>query len=410
MCGLVGVVTKAQNGFGNGEKASFHELLYVDALRGEDSTGVCGIFNDGSAIVHKDAYEAAWFMCDTEYDELLSSLWKKGQAVFGHNRKKTVGNISAQTAHPFVIENDFVFMHNGTLTSHKELADTEVDSEALGIHIRKAMREGGKAALEEAMGKVRGAYACVWYDQLEEKLYMMRNNQRPLWLATGPSGYAFCSEPLFLAAILQRNNIKYTDISAIEEETLYSIPLNEGYQGMAVNKEKLQVKKATPPTTHTTHNILQTTRAVVEGQTNNALPGKTQTTGKTTTAKTVGDCTKNSFKRITKQLLGQRIGFWMDDYVEKNHPIVDGNYYLFGSPFESNDFPNNTIIRTSVKDLLPEDIDNLMSRSATGVVYSTQYDKKSRSMIIYVDKVKTKYGDLNSVQIESSQETPTALH
>lgn len=401
MCGLVGIVTKAVNGFNSNEQNSFAELLYVDALRGEDSTGVCGIFNDGSAVVHKDQYEAYWFLQEKAYEEMRKQLWNKGRAAFGHNRKKTVGKVSSATAHPFVIGDDFVFMHNGTLTNHKDLADTEVDSEALGMHIKKAVRDGGKAALEEAMGKVRGAYACVWYDQQDETLNLMRNSQRPLWLATCSSGFAFCSEPLMLAAILNRNNVKYTDISQLEEETLYTIALDGGYNDLAVKKEKLEVKKAMPPIT----NIMDITKSVVEGHQQTKAHGLAN--GKRTSSTANNRCTKNAFKKLSKQYLGKRIEFWFDDYVERAYPIVDGNYLVWGQP-ANEDFPSNTIVQTVLADVSTEDIDNLMRRFGSGVVYSTSYDKKSGTMIMYVDNVKSRFGELNCARIEETSKTEEA--
>ena len=40
MCGLVGVTTKLSNGFSYEQVSVFEELLHIDTLRGDDSTGV----------------------------------------------------------------------------------------------------------------------------------------------------------------------------------------------------------------------------------------------------------------------------------------------------------------------------------------------------------------------------------
>jgi glucosamine 6-phosphate synthetase-like amidotransferase/phosphosugar isomerase protein len=39
MCGIVGMVVKPNNGFSVKTENVFNQLLYADAVRGEDSTG-----------------------------------------------------------------------------------------------------------------------------------------------------------------------------------------------------------------------------------------------------------------------------------------------------------------------------------------------------------------------------------
>jgi glucosamine 6-phosphate synthetase-like amidotransferase/phosphosugar isomerase protein len=106
MCGIIGSVIKAQNGFFNGDVKTVEELLYIDALRGPDSTGLACFYNDGEMQLVKQASEAAWFRCEKEYDAVFKKLVSKGKAVIGHNRKKTVGKIDHDSAHPFAINYD----------------------------------------------------------------------------------------------------------------------------------------------------------------------------------------------------------------------------------------------------------------------------------------------------------------
>ena len=42
MCGLVGMIAIQSQGFSYKDKEMFNQLLYADAVRGEDSTGVFG--------------------------------------------------------------------------------------------------------------------------------------------------------------------------------------------------------------------------------------------------------------------------------------------------------------------------------------------------------------------------------
>ena len=55
MCGLVGVLYKGSNGFCGSDRDIFEDMLYIDALRGDDSVGVAAFYNDGSAELVKEA-------------------------------------------------------------------------------------------------------------------------------------------------------------------------------------------------------------------------------------------------------------------------------------------------------------------------------------------------------------------
>jgi glucosamine 6-phosphate synthetase-like amidotransferase/phosphosugar isomerase protein len=109
----------------------FEEMLYIDALRGEDATGVACVNINHGAKVFKEASHSAWFVYNKEYDDARNSFLSKGKALLGHNRKATIGGKKDENAHPFVFDDRYVFFHNGTLNNHRKLANTEVDSEAL---------------------------------------------------------------------------------------------------------------------------------------------------------------------------------------------------------------------------------------------------------------------------------------
>ena len=147
MCGLVGMIVKNVNGAISADADVVEQLLYIDALRGEDSTGVCLFENDGDIRVIKEAQPADYFLRSKEWLSLRTAFVTRGKAILGHNRKATIGKTNDDNAHPFVIEDRYVFMHNGTLHSHKHLADVEIDSHALGIHLTKC--EGDPKKIEE---------------------------------------------------------------------------------------------------------------------------------------------------------------------------------------------------------------------------------------------------------------------
>lgn len=243
MCGHVGLITKGITGMFERDVKVFEDMLYIDNLRGEDATGLCLINNKSGATVIKEASDASWFMYHNDYKSLRPSFISKGKALLGHNRKATIGKRVDENAHPFVLDDRYVFFHNGTLHNHKQLADTEVDSEALGMHLSKC--NGDVELIGTALSKVYGAYACVWYDADKDVVYFLRNNQRPLNFVIADDGtIAYASEAWMAHGALMRNGYKVKEIKEVKEDVLYSIDLNKLVPTIA---EENVPKKATPP-------------------------------------------------------------------------------------------------------------------------------------------------------------------
>lgn len=297
MCGLVGMALKTLGGASNIDLAIFNDLLYMDALRGFDATGVASFHNNGEMNALKEASEATFFFSDKKYDAFGKAFVKNGKAIMGHNRKATMGSAIDANAHPFILENEdgdtnFAFMHNGTLRNHDQLHKTDVDSEALGMLLTACGED--KAKLEEALDKVQGAYACTWIDQDKEKLYLIRNKERPLWIGETGFGFVYASEPVMIMAACTRNSTKVENIRELKVHTLYSISLKT--YTLELEEMELSVKKFS-----TIPHIL--------GQ-----GAKGGGVTKSTTTFSGGQVSKNEFKRIRKALIGTTQLFWVADY------------------------------------------------------------------------------------------------
>ncbi len=370
MCGIVGVVVKAQNGLTKRIEDSFYQLLFVNTLRGDDSTGVIAVERDTTFHIMKEAVEAAWFGPQLQYSEIGKRLWVHGKALIGHNRKGTVGKIDDDNAHPFVVDDDFAMVHNGTLIGHRKLADTTVDSEALAIVMARAFKEEDyKTSLEETMADVTGAYAVSIYDQRHNKVRLFRNKERPMAYVETSDAWFFASEDLMLHWILSRNGYTTKDIESMKvvpEHTVVTFDLTTN----TCTEEKITIKKYMPP-----QPVM-----VVGGATHTKTPSMTMGSA---------ELSKSEFKRIRKSLLGKKISWWVDDYVECFFPrtFEEGEtvFNLMGAATEIEYM--HTVHSTVDIDLKKFDHPiEMIEKLWSGKVEEMTYNTGTKSFSIYVSE------------------------
>lgn len=237
MCGLVGVLTKKMNGFSKDQQDIFSTLLFVDTLRGKDSTGLFVVNNEGDVYVAKDEGMAPNFMQSKEYEEAMRRAWSRGSAIIGHNRAATRGKVNDENAHPFNVDNNIILVHNGTMRSdHKKHADVEVDSHAIAHLIQN------KASVSEALGSFYGAYALIWYDVTKGEVNMIRNDERPLFWMELDDAWVWCSEKSMLEFAANRVNANVkTEPTSLPPDMLQTFTLdNRTWRAKA---EKVEIKK-----------------------------------------------------------------------------------------------------------------------------------------------------------------------
>lgn len=251
MCGLAGVVSTS---FSAWEYDIFERLLLINSLRGEHSTGVIRVQEDGVVKTRKSTLPSFQFVRSDVSDIIEESKHhKKPYALLGHTRHATKGATVLKNAHPFSFKS-VVGMQNGTIQKKFKHSDEyETDTEAF---YRNLNDYGLEKALEEIEAHDT-AYVFQWIDKKEKTLNIIKNSKRPLTLtyAFGGTTLLWSSEQEHLEWVLKSK--RYTTNTgwrgstqdrffSLHDNDLLSIPLHSKPMEKATLR-KIEVKKASTP-------------------------------------------------------------------------------------------------------------------------------------------------------------------
>lgn len=237
MCGLWGVVG---NTIGKNEIACFRDLGLISSLRGLDSTGITVVSkakkNKWNVEYYKDATDSTNFLFYNKKTHNLLENTRNVFAIMGHARAATIGNVTADNAHPFHVGN-IVGMHNGTIFSlgNKNKTDSQ--------HLYENIAEHG---IQKALNDINGsaAYALTWVNAQTSTLHILRNNQRSLWCMLEKSGNLmfYASEKSFLDLINERSTRIFHAPHAVAEDTLFTLKFGE----IKLEKEEVRRRVVVP--------------------------------------------------------------------------------------------------------------------------------------------------------------------
>lgn len=237
MCGLVG----AAGTLTFKHEKYFKLALILDTLRGIDSTGAAIIKADGTVRVAKKLGHAYELLESGAFTNAMRGM--QHRAYIGHNRFATQGAVNAGNAHPYEFES-VVGAHNGTLKNKWDLGKDHnwhaVDSYCLYSHLN----EHGP---EMTIPLLQGAWALTWYNTNTDTLHMIRNKERPLFIAyeEGDKSLLWASEPWMITVAAEKAEIKIQRPVEITEDTLYSWNIDE--KGGLTEHARLELKgKETP--------------------------------------------------------------------------------------------------------------------------------------------------------------------
>lgn len=315
MCGLVGIA-------GNmylGDTKTFTNLLYLDWFRGKHSTGV-GLIKkkDEHSLLKEVGHPFTLYENNPDVFEYQGGIKSTVnlKALIGHNRAATRGAVTKENAHPFA-HGDIVGAHNGTLRVTNKLdhfEEFEVDSEALIWNIA----EHGP----DILNQVSGAWALTWYNQAEEKMYFIRNHERPLYYARSKDRdvVLWASEPWMLKIASSKNSHSIEDeIKEFTANKLYSLDLSDcNFQfrkvEMVEEREILPFVPPSPPTVTRTTGV-----TVVGGSTGtNPFHGSKASQG-------ISSWLPTKDKKVEmNKLVGKEVTFFFDEIKEG----INGLAYL----------------------------------------------------------------------------------
>lgn len=261
MCGLVGILQREDSGYLD-VHTMFKELLYINALRGVDATGILKVQEGESPRVLKKAMPSHDFLDLRKVNHLIGYTSKgykgwpsSGKAkgyllLMGHNRAATKGSKTDHNlAHPFEQEG-IVLAHNGTINSISKHASDfngfQVDSEGAAYLI-------GKYGPVKGLESVNGAFAFTWWDTRTQLLHFLRNDKRPLyfWIDKDGDVMLWASEAAMLELVVARQVGGSIDIDKEfnkwypEKHQLITFNPRDNLNDFTV--ENLDIKPYTPP-------------------------------------------------------------------------------------------------------------------------------------------------------------------
>jgi hypothetical protein len=182
MCGIVGYINGSYSNYLYDKRKFIEQALIIDTLRGDDGAGLFTVGNKGQVKLHKEAVDGYGFVSSEQFVKVFpANDWGEYRFAVGHNRSATIGGISGEATHPFR-EGPITLVHNGTIHDTTKLKASQHELKAENDS-HTICHNLAISSPEEVISTLVGAFALVWHDSRDDSLNLVRNNQRPLFIA-----------------------------------------------------------------------------------------------------------------------------------------------------------------------------------------------------------------------------------
>lgn len=242
----------------------FNILLELDVIRGRDSAGVM-IKNSKGCEIYKEV-EPPWYGLYWNEDYLEARKDSTNCILLGHNRAATVGSVDKSSAHPFNYQHIYG-AHNGTLTRTNTLEDGDsftVDSQAIFNHL-------SVHGVDDTVRNLIGAFALTWYDEQDNTINFVRNNQRPLFFAfsTDEQSLFWASESWMLVTSAKKAKVNLKTIFEVKPLHHYKIEVPDKSANLVADRKfgKFRLRRLVP-WEYTGYNYPNNTRYIPRQQGN----------------------------------------------------------------------------------------------------------------------------------------------
>ena len=201
MCGIFGILQK--NKTEHAEKM-LSELFTLSESRGKEASGLA-IEDLDSINVLKTAFPASDLVKNLTYKEAFKNNRNNCLKIIGHSRLVTNGDENNNNNNQPVIRNGMVVVHNGIITNHKELWNTQskdspttaLDSELIPVLLNEKLTQGStiSEALSYLYKTIYGMTTIAVLFEDKQELMLATNNGSLYYLWLEKEGFfVFASE------------------------------------------------------------------------------------------------------------------------------------------------------------------------------------------------------------------------
>jgi len=223
MCGIYGIA-KSPTPYTNQQlktaKKVLREMAIDSESRGAHSSGIAKV--GANTRIYKSLLPSSKFVDSSNYHEAVKSLATDSYILLGHTRFATEGAIVKANAHPFRV-GDVVGAHNGCVYNISEMQSKldkqcPVDSQL----IFKSINDNDN--IEDAVKNFDADFALSFVKKNPMKLYLCRENNRPLYVAYVPAMKTlfYASEDSFIEDAMVKAGITDVDVYSLNKNTLYA--------------------------------------------------------------------------------------------------------------------------------------------------------------------------------------------